>query len=119
MNACIVYFSRTGNTKRLAQAIADTIKVPLFDISGALPSTIETYDLIILGTPVEGSSPAKETKAFIENMSKVEGKSHSVLHIPYIRQQPNYESDGKRTIHQRLRNSIKRFQERNEARERV
>ncbi len=66
MNPCVVYFSRTGNTKRLAQAIADAVKAPLMDISGTLPSTIENFDPLILGTPVEGSSPAKETVAFIE-----------------------------------------------------
>ena len=82
MNTCVVYFSRTGNTKRLAQAIADMAKVPIFDIAGTLPSTIETYDLIILGTPVEGSSPAKETKTFIEGMSKMEGKK-AILFCTY------------------------------------
>ena len=82
MNPCVVYFSRTGNTKRLAQAIADTVKAPIFDMSGTTPSTIETYDLIILGTPVEGSSPAKETKAFIESLSKVEGKK-AILFCTY------------------------------------
>jgi flavodoxin len=82
MKPCVVYFSRTGNTKRLAQAIADTTKAPIFDMSGTMPSTIETYDLIILGTPVEGSSPAKETKAFIESLSKVEGKK-TILFCTY------------------------------------
>jgi flavodoxin len=74
MNACVVYFSRTGNTKRLAQAIADTVKVPIFDIASTQPSAIENFELLILGTPVEGSSPAKETVAFIESMPKMEGK---------------------------------------------
>jgi flavodoxin len=74
MDPCVVYFSRTGNTKRLAQAIADAANAPLMDIAGTLPSTIETFDPLILGTPVEGSSPAKETWAFIEGMNKVEGR---------------------------------------------
>jgi flavodoxin len=74
MNACVVYFSRTGNTKRLAQAIAETAKAPIFDVASAQPSAIEKFDLLILGTPVEGVSPAKETVAFIESMPKVEGK---------------------------------------------
>ncbi len=72
MDPCVVYFSRTGNTKRLAQAIADAVNAPLMDISGTLPSTIETFDPLILGTPVEGSSPAKETTAFIKNMNHKE-----------------------------------------------
>lgn len=82
MNGCVVYFSRTGNTKRLAQAIADTAKVAIFDIARTTPSTIETYDLLILGTPVEGSSPAKETKTFIESMTKAENKK-AILFYTY------------------------------------
>jgi flavodoxin len=82
MNACVVYFSRTGNTKRLAQAIADTAKAPIFDLASTQPSTIEKYDLLILGTPIEGSSPAKETSAFIEGVPKVEDKK-AILFCTY------------------------------------
>jgi flavodoxin len=74
MNACVLYFSRTGNTKRLAEAIAETVKAPIFNIASTEPSAIENFDLLILGTPVEGSRPAMETLAFIENMPKKEGK---------------------------------------------
>jgi flavodoxin len=75
MKTCVVYFSRTGNTKRLAQA--DTAKAPIFDMAVTQPSAIEDFDLLILGTPVEGSSPAKEAAAFIESMPKVESKKQS------------------------------------------
>jgi flavodoxin len=74
MKTCIFYFSRTGNTKRLAQAIAEAAKAPLYDIASAKPSDTQNCDLIILGTPVEGSSPAKETLAFIANMPKAASK---------------------------------------------
>ena len=79
MNACVVYFSRTGNTKRLAEAIADTVKAPILDLTTTDPSAIETCDLLILGTPVEYSSPAKETLAFIEKLSKIAGKKAIVF----------------------------------------
>jgi flavodoxin len=82
MNACVLYFSRTGNTKRLAQAIADMAKVPIFDITSTEPSVIQSFDLLIIGAPVEGSSPAKETSAFIENMPNVEGKK-TILYCTY------------------------------------
>jgi flavodoxin len=82
MNICVIYFSRTGNTKRLAQAIADTAKAPISDLASIQPSTLENYDLLILGTPVEGSSPAKETVAFIETMPKVECKK-AILFCTY------------------------------------
>ena len=82
MEPCVVYFSRTGNTKRLAQAIADAANAPLMDIAGTLPSTIETFNPLILGTPVEGSSPAKETRIFIQGMTKMEGKK-AILFCTY------------------------------------
>ena len=73
MNAAVVYFSRTGNTKRLAQAIADNIGAPLIDLALTSPSSLEKYGLVVLGTPVEGASPAKETLAFIEGMKQNDG----------------------------------------------
>ncbi len=42
------------------------------NIAGTLPATIETFNPLILGTPVEGASPAKETAAFIANMNRRE-----------------------------------------------
>ena len=82
MNICVVYFSRTGNTKLLAQAIADTAKAPIIDLASTQPSILENYNLLILGTPVEGASPAKETLAFLEAMPKVEDKK-AILFCTY------------------------------------
>jgi flavodoxin len=74
MNNCIVYFSRTGNTKRLAQAIASTVEAPIYDLTSIQPDAIKTCDTLFLGTPVEGASPTKEIVAFIEKMPQVESK---------------------------------------------
>ena len=74
MNSCVIYFSRTGNTKRLAQAIAEMTKAPIFDLTSTQQAALAGFDLLILGTPVEGASPAKETVAFIESMSQTQGK---------------------------------------------
>ncbi|MGO8805096.1 MAG: flavodoxin family protein [Candidatus Bathyarchaeia archaeon] len=74
MKPCIVYFSRTGNTKRLAQAIADAFKAPIFDMGSTQPSALAEFDVLIIGNPVEGASPAKEATAFVENMPMAEGK---------------------------------------------
>jgi len=79
MKPCVVYFSRTGNTKRLAQAIAEAMKTPIFDMTSTLPSALAEFDLLIVGNPVEGSSPAKEAAAFIKSMPKVEGKKAIVF----------------------------------------
>lgn len=82
MNTGIFYLSRTGNTKRFAQAIAELTKAPLNDIASTEASAVEKFDLVILGTPVEGSSPTKEALAFIENMPKAEGKK-AILFCTY------------------------------------
>jgi flavodoxin len=82
MNAGVLYFSRTGNTKRLAQEIAETAKMPIFDIALTEPSAVQNFDILIIGTPVEGSRPTKETLAFIENMPNVDGKK-AILFCTY------------------------------------
>jgi flavodoxin len=82
MNTCVLYFSRTGNTKRLAQAIADLAKAPIYDLTSVERSVIENCDLLILGTPVEGSSPTKEARAFVENLPSTTGKK-AILFTTY------------------------------------
>jgi flavodoxin len=79
MKTCVVYFSRTGNTKRLAEAIADSVKAPVFAMAETQPVAVQDCDLLIIGTPVEGASPAKEASAFIESMPKLQGKKAIVF----------------------------------------
>jgi len=75
MNACVFYFSRTGNTKRLAEAIAELIKAPIFSMTTADPSVASNYDLLFIGTPTEGSRPAKEASEFVKQLPKAQAKS--------------------------------------------
>jgi len=75
MNACILYFSRTGNTKRFAEAIADLTKAPLFSITSTDPSVTNNYDFLFIGTPTEGSRPAKETLEFIKQLPEAKAKN--------------------------------------------
>jgi flavodoxin len=74
MKPCVLYFSRTGNTKRMAEAIAEATKAPVFAITSSQQSIVADFDLLIVGTPVEGFSPARETTAFVERLPKSEGK---------------------------------------------
>ena len=82
MNAAVVYFSRTGNTQKLAQAIATEAKAPIYELSVADPSKIANIDVLIFGTPVEGSSPTKEAMAYIDNLPAVTGKK-AILFVTY------------------------------------
>jgi len=79
MNSAVVYFSRTGNTKKLAEEIAEAIKAPIFDVATTAPSSVAEFDLLVFGTPVEGASPAKEARAFLEDISVVSGKKAIVF----------------------------------------
>jgi flavodoxin len=74
MKPCVLYFSRTGNTKRMAEAIAEMAKAEIFDIASSAPSIVENYNLLFIGTPVEGASPAKEAKAFVQSLPSADGK---------------------------------------------
>ena len=82
MKPCVLYFSRTGNTKRMAEAISDSTKAPVFDITSFEPSVVENFDMLIIGTPVEGFRPTKEILAFIERLPKAEGKK-AILFCTY------------------------------------
>ncbi|MGA2386903.1 MAG: flavodoxin family protein [Candidatus Bathyarchaeia archaeon] len=69
MKACVLYISRTGNTKRLAEAIADLLKAPIFNITSAPdPSLVLDFDLLIIGTPVMGLKPAPEVHSFVKRL---------------------------------------------------
>jgi flavodoxin len=74
MKPIVVFFSRTGNTKRLAEAIAETAKTPVFDITQVDSEKLAASDLLVFGCPVEGASPAKEAAAYIDALPTVSGK---------------------------------------------
>lgn len=58
----------------MAEAIAEAIKAPVFAITSSQPSVVEDFDMVILGTPVEGFRPAKEAADFVKRLPKAEGK---------------------------------------------
>ncbi len=68
MKTAVFYFSRTGNTKRFAEAISESLKVPHFDIASLQPASATGYDLLIIGTPVNGFKAAPEVFSFIQKL---------------------------------------------------
>ena len=82
MQPLVLYFSRTGNTNRFAEAISESAKAPIFSISSCEPSVVENYDLLIMGTPVEGASPTKEIMAFTQTLPQGNGKK-TILFCTY------------------------------------
>jgi flavodoxin len=82
MKACVLYFSQTGNTRKFAETISDSLKIPVFDMITSEPSVVDDYDVIILGTPVHGFNPAIEALSFVESLPVGDGK-RTVLFCTY------------------------------------
>lgn len=82
MKPIVLYFSRTGKTKFLAEAIANSTNTTAFDIASSDPAIVENFDTLILGTPVEGFRSAKETLSFVERLPNVQGKK-TILFCTY------------------------------------
>lgn len=75
MKACVLYFSETGNTKKFAEAIAESLKISaLFDISSSEPSEFDDYDVLIIGTPTHGFRPSVEALAFVGGLPEGGGR---------------------------------------------
>lgn len=79
MKTCVLYFSRTGKTRCVAEAISGSTKAPALDIASCEPLVVEDYDVLIIGTPVEGFRPTKEILSFIEQMPQTKGKKAIVF----------------------------------------
>ena len=58
--------SRTGNTKKVAEAIYNMIPQPKEIKRVEEVISLEDYDLSFLGFPIHGSGPDKKAKAFLE-----------------------------------------------------
>lgn len=62
MNYAIRYYSKSGNTKRLADALSDLLNVPAFDISHPLT---EDVDILFFGSGVYGCALDPSVISFI------------------------------------------------------
>ncbi len=82
MKSAVLYYSRTGNTKRFAQAISNAIAAPMFDIEKSNPADFKDYDVLLIGTPVTGFSAAPQVTAFVKKLPPNPDK-RSILFCTY------------------------------------
>lgn len=70
MSKLVVYDSVFGNTKKIAQTIADALGdgVTLTHVEEA--ALDETYDLIVVGSPTRAFQPTKPIKDFVKRLKK-------------------------------------------------
>jgi flavorubredoxin len=73
MNTLVVYDSQFGNTERIAQAIADTLRAfgqaQAIRIDPAHLVSFQGVDLLILGSPTQGFRPTLVMQTLLGNVS--------------------------------------------------
>ena len=73
MKTVLVYFSRGGNTRKIAEAIAEELEITSIDVKKESPN-VSGADLLIVGSGTYGNKPGKEMVAFLENLESVKDK---------------------------------------------
>jgi flavodoxin len=73
MNTLVIYDSQYGNTERIAQAIADTLRAfgqaQAIRVDPAHPVSLQGVDLLIVGSPTQGMRPTPAMQSFLETVS--------------------------------------------------
>lgn len=70
MKICLVYTSLTGNTRRLAEAMAETLEVEARKVKEV--SAVDRVDLLFLGSGVYGGRPARSMREFLRKLPSLE-----------------------------------------------
>lgn len=77
-NICILYFSQSGNTKKLAGMIKDAAGGDLVDMAAGTVPALGGYDLILLGTPNWAATLPEPTASFLKKLD-LNGKTAAVF----------------------------------------
>lgn len=77
--AVVIYYSRTGNTKHMAEVIAEAIQKEGVECDVKFTSEIDAgqllnYDAIIIGSPTYYGTMAAEIKALLDESVKFHGR---------------------------------------------
>lgn len=79
----IVYWSKYGNTKQVAEAIAKGIneakkaEVVVKNVKDTKPEEVQKYDALIIGSPNHGGGPVGDIKNFLKKLEKINLKEKS------------------------------------------
>lgn len=79
MKSLVVFYSKSGNTEKVAMAIATGLGTQPRRIEDMPSQELPSYDLICVGTPVHGGAPDKKVMDFISQMPDMDGKKSAVF----------------------------------------
>lgn len=77
MKAAVIYCSKTGNTKKVAEAIAEVLGTRAKSVEEEID--LRDCDLICVGTGVHAGRPEHGMTKFLKRLEKVEGKKGAVF----------------------------------------
>lgn len=84
-NAVVIYDSKYGNTKTVAESIAEGMRgsgvgdVLVLGVDAAKPEAIDSYDVLVIGSPNHIGGATRKIKKLIRDLSKLEGKLVAVF----------------------------------------
>ena len=80
MRVLVAYYSESGNTEKLAQAIFDSISTDTKQIATVGDANTEDYDVIFVGFPGQASSVPKKVEKFIKEIPEGKKLAFFVTH---------------------------------------
>ncbi len=74
-NALVLFFTKTGHTKRAAEEVAAGlesagIRATVKGFADTDPSEIKDFSLLAVGSPTHGGKPAKKVRGFMKGLPK-------------------------------------------------
>jgi len=109
MKILVTYYSKSGNTEKIANAIHTELKdedISIKNITDVDVSTIPTYDLIYIGTPVHAGGFAKPVKSFLKAIPDNVGTKFASFYTYGVPIPSFYERIEKKLNKQSVRNGL-------------
>ena len=70
MKTLIIFDSNFGNTKKIAETIANGLSAKVFSVSDFNEKDLRDVNLIIVGSPINGWRPTEKINKFLDGLSK-------------------------------------------------
>ena len=74
MKSIVIYYSETGNTEKVARAIAGALAGEIMRVEETKINELAGHDLIFIGTPVHGFRPSKKIEDFLDKLPQLSGR---------------------------------------------
>ncbi|MBN1280029.1 MAG: flavodoxin family protein [Candidatus Thermoplasmatota archaeon] len=83
MKYVIVYWSRYGNNKRIAGALAEQLKgkgeTQVFTTDEANPTALPSADVYVFSAPTEAFNIQKNMRTFLKQLQGMDGKKYGII----------------------------------------